>query len=62
MLMTLSTIPATYNINLHAPTAEATEEKKELFYVELIELMEEIHHRDTIIISFKYDSNESNNG
>ena len=42
MLMTLSTIPATYIINVHAPTAEATEEKKDHFYVELIELMAEI--------------------
>ena len=50
MLMTLSTIPTTYIINVHAPTAEATEDKKDLFYADLLELMEEIHHRDNIII------------
>jgi len=50
MLMTLSTIPTTYIINVHAPTAKATEDKKDLLYAELLELMEEIHHKDNIII------------
>ena len=47
MLMTLSTIPTTSIINVHTPTAEATEDKKDLFYVELIE---ENRCIDTILI------------
>ena len=50
IVLTLRTTPVVHLVNAHAPTAEATEEKKDLFYTQLIELLDEIHHRDTNII------------
>jgi len=50
MLLTLRTTPETHLVNIHAPTAEATEESKDLFYTQLIELLDELHHSDKITI------------
>ena len=50
MLLTLRTTPATHIVNVHASMAEATEESKDLFYTQLIELLDEIHHRNNITI------------
>ena len=57
LLLTLRTTPVTHIVNVHAPSAEATEEKKDLLHTQLIELLDEIHHRDNNIIIILGDFN-----